>query len=70
LIRRLEQREVRLAVLVERDHLAVDDRLLGRDPASAVEERPEVAGRVLLDRGSTAGRRRVDDRLHRGSRPT
>ena len=59
----LEQGEVGLAVLVERDDLAVDDRLAGVEPARRIEERPEVARRVLLAAGPQADAAAVDDRL-------
>jgi hypothetical protein len=59
----LEQREVRLAAFVERDHLAVDDRLASGDPAWRVEERPEVARRVLFASRPQADAVAVDDRL-------
>ena len=60
----LEQREVGLAMGVERDHLAVDDRILGGDPGRRLEERPEVPlRRVLLAAGPQPDSTAVDDRL-------
>ena len=60
---RLEQGEVGLAALVERDDLAVDDRPAGVDPGRRIEERPEVARRVLLAAGPQPDGLAVDDGL-------
>ena len=60
---RLEQREVGLAVLVQRDDLSVDDGRSSRQPAGRVEERAEVARGVLLAAGPHADRPAVDHGL-------
>ena len=60
----LEQREVGLSALVERDDLAVDDCLLGGDPRRRLEERAEVPlRRVLLAAGPQPDSPTVDDGL-------
>ena len=59
----LEQREIGLAVLVERDDLAVDDRLARGDPCRRLEEGAEVAGGILLATGPQPSLTAVNDRL-------
>jgi hypothetical protein len=59
----LEQGEVRFAVLVEGDDLAVEDRAARGEPGRRVAEGPEIARRVLLAAGPQPDRAAVDDRL-------
>ena len=60
---RLEEGEVGFAALVESDDLAVDDRLARVEPGRRIEERPEVARRVLLAARPESDAVTVDDRL-------
>src|SRR6185295_13508033 len=50
----LEQGEVRLAVAIEGDDLAVEDRVRRPEPRRRRQERAEVAGRVLAAAGPQA----------------
>ena len=60
----LQEGEVGLALRVERDDLAVDDRLPGGEPRRRFEERAEVPRRrVLLAAGPQPDFAAVDDRL-------
>ena len=61
---RLEQREVRLAVTVEADDLAVEDRRLRAEPRRWGEERTEVARGVLPATRPHRHAVAVDYRLH------
>src|SRR5215212_1185676 len=60
----LEQGEVRLAAIVERDHLAVHDGLPRADPGRRGKELPEVPGSVLLAARPEPDAVSVDDSLH------
>ena len=59
----LQQAEARPPLGVERDHLAVDDRLARVDPGSLARELGEIAGRVQLVAGPDPGATVTHDRL-------
>src|SRR5204863_10000895 len=58
-----EQRQTGLAEPVERDNLAVDDRLARGDPCRRLEEGAEVAGGILLATRPQPSLTAVNDRL-------
>ena len=59
----LEQRKIGFASRVESDDLAIDDRPARVEPGRRIEERPEVARRVLLAAGPESNALAVHDGL-------
>ena len=60
---RLQQREIRLASIIEGDDLTIDDRLVRGDPVGRIQEGTEVAGRILSSTRPDPRPPAVDDRL-------